>query len=153
MTAMTATYKSRRSPGGFFVVLALVTLAIGAGLLLARVGNGNYHSHTPQELGEGEKGWGEVTFHAHAAESHFEEAWAIRNCLKNNGPFMTYSVKADNHFHLFCHLPDGRVGMQIVTDAGDEVTAFIKGNGVWKDIKMWIDRIGTPFKGKLPWLK
>src|ERR1043165_1317735 len=70
----------------------------------------------------------------HAELRHGTDAQAIRNCLNNNGPEMTFRQR-DGSFLLFCQLQDGRLGMQIVDKAKEwphnwiERTAFIKGDG------------------------
>jgi putative hemolysin len=84
----------------------------------------------------------------HAINRHGNEALAIRNCLDKNGPEMTFRQR-DGSFLLFCRLPDNRLGMQIVDKAKEaphnwiERTAFVKGDGAWNTIRVWLDRIGA----------
>ena len=90
----------------------------------------------------------------HAENKHGQEAIDIRQCLEKNGPYQIWRSLADpNTFYQICQLPDGRWGLQAIIKEGEkrvEKTAFIKGDGSWKALLEYLNRIATPFKGKLP---
>jgi hypothetical protein len=72
-----------------------------------------------------------VIEYEHAIIGHNAEAIAVRDCLRQSGPFQVWQ-KPDGRFVRLCNLPDGKFGIQICQadyngeECFHEVTAFIK---------------------------
>jgi hypothetical protein len=94
-----------------------------------------------------------VIVHSHAVRRHGADAEAIRDCLDSNGPYQIWSSFDKDTFYRLCQLEDDRWGLQAITkDAGQwhEKTAFIRGDGSWKTLMEYLQRLGTRMKGALP---
>ncbi len=94
-----------------------------------------------------------VVVHAHAVQRHGAEAEAIRACLDQNGPYQHWRAFDRETFYRICQLEDGKWGLQAITKVGEqwhEKTAFIRGNGSWRALMEYLQRIGTRFTGPLP---
>ena len=130
MTARTTTYPTQRSSGGLLILLLLAALA---GILtLAALG---------------------VRLGSHAVEKHGVEALTIQECLDRKGPYMVYRSFEKDRFYLICELRNRIFGFQVVDKVGEEVTAFKRFEGTWKQTVEYLSRFGDRYKGPLPWLK
>lgn len=90
----------------------------------------------------------------HAIDRHGTDALAIRACLDQKGPQMTFKSKVNPlTFYLCVQLDDGRWGFRaIIKDLGEwwEKTAFIKGEGTLGELLDYMGKLATRFKGELP---
>lgn len=94
-----------------------------------------------------------VILGAHAVMRHGAEAGEIRQCLKDNGPYLTFRNKFDKDtYYYVCRLGDNKFGLQALKKTKDglfEKTAFIKGSGTIREVLEYLAKIATPFKGIL----
>lgn len=130
MTARTATYPAQRSSGWLLILLLLAAMA---GILtLAALG---------------------VRLGSHAVEKHGVEALTIQQCLDRKGPYMVYRSFDKDRYYLICELRSRIFGFQVVDKNGEEMTAFKRFEGTWKQTIDYLSRFGDKYKGALPWLK
>jgi len=66
--------------------------------------------------------------------------------------YQLLTLLQEDLFFLLCQLEDGRWGVQLVTESGDEVTSFVPKDGTLSRVLQYLRRQGTPFKQPLPWL-
>lgn len=86
----------------------------------------------------------------HAISGH-SEAEQIMKCLNDNGPHMKLIYRAkDGKFYLPCLLDNGKVGLGIFTERGENVSAYIPKDGTWNMVRNYIEQRATRFTGKLP---
>lgn len=86
------------------------------------------------------------------AEKH-DEAQSIRNCLDRNGPYMIMRSINDPTWYLLCQIDKTHWGVQAVTKNGIEKTAFSPGDGSFKALMDYMNRIAIRFKGTVPWMQ
>jgi hypothetical protein len=86
------------------------------------------------------------------AEKH-GEASSIRKCLDRNGPYMVMKAIHDPTWYLLCQIDSTHWGIQAVSKDGTEKTAFSPGDGSYKAMMEYINRIAVRFKGTVPWLQ
>jgi len=94
-----------------------------------------------------------VVVHAHAVIRHGTDAEAVRKCLENKGPHQLWRSNDGITFYRLCELEDGRWGLQAILKDGNiwhEKTAFIRGDGSWKALMEYLQRLATRFNGPLP---
>jgi len=85
------------------------------------------------------------------AEKH-DEANSIRNCLDRNGPYMVMKHIYDPTWYLLCQIDQKHWGIQAVSRNGIEKTAFSPGDGSYKAMMDYLNRIAVRFKGTVPWM-
>jgi hypothetical protein len=85
------------------------------------------------------------------ANKHPESA-TIRQCLDRNGAYMIFRSFDQERFYLICQVQPGNFGFQVVSRDGNEVTAFARLTGCWRDTLTYLSKFGTRFTGPLPWL-
>lgn len=61
----------------------------------------------------------------HAIEKHGDEAFLVRQCMEHRGAIQEW-LQSNGRIARVCELADGRFGIEIVDQAGENVTAFIK---------------------------
>jgi len=81
-----------------------------------------------------------------------DEAQSIRDCLERNGPYMVMKHTHDSTWYLLCQIDKTHWGVQAVSKDGFEKTAFSKGDGSYRALMEYMNRIATSFKGTLPWM-
>jgi len=94
-----------------------------------------------------------VTLSAHAVQRHGAEAEAVRRCMDKNGPTLVFKNRVDPTYYLMCQLDNGKWGIQAVDESGNEKTAFVPRDGLYKSVRAYIDQFATRYNGQLPWLK
>jgi len=96
-------------------------------------------------------GVGGVTLGVHALK-HPESA-AIRQCLNDKGEIQIFRSFDAERFYRVCEINPGKFGFQTVDKDGNEITAFSRLTGAWKDTINYLSRFGTRYKGPVPWMK
>jgi len=95
----------------------------------------------------------DVSFNDHALDTHGSEASRVRNCMRNNGPFMVF--REGRRFHLLCREDDGTIADMIierVNDVWEEITSFEpKQTSNLTRVKNWLERKGTTRVKSFPW--
>lgn len=82
-----------------------------------------------------------------------DEASTIRKCLDENGPYMVMKNKFDPTWYLLCQIDQNHWGIQAVTRDGFEKTAFSPGDGSYKALMDYMNKIAVRFKGTVPWMQ
>jgi hypothetical protein len=93
-----------------------------------------------------------VIFGTHAVARHGDDARAIRRCNMDQGPRFVF--RAGDTYYLLCQLDDERWGLQAVKkgykNLYNELTAFVKGKGTYRELMAYMQRIGATRVEKLP---
>lgn len=88
------------------------------------------------------------------AELNHPEAVQIRQCLKSSKLEIKFATKDRQKWFLPCQLPNGKWGMVILDKIGEEITAFVKGDGSYTAFLLYMVRQGaTKTNEVLPWLQ
>ncbi len=89
----------------------------------------------------------------HASDKHgWTLAGAIIECIEKNGPHMGMKFRdKDGKFYIPCQLSDGRIGLGIFDKDGNNVSAYVPGDGIWEHVRDYILRRAFRYTGPLPW--
>jgi putative hemolysin len=89
----------------------------------------------------------------HASDKHgWLLAQSIMDCISKNGPHMNMKFRDKNgKFYVPCQLPDGSIGLGIFDKNGNNISAYVPGDGSWEHVKNYILQRAARFTGPLPW--
>lgn len=79
-------------------------------------------------------------------------AQSIVDCITKNGPHMGMKFRDKNgRFYIPCQLQDGSIGLGIFDKDGNNISAYVPGDGSWEHVKNYILQRAARFTGPLPW--
>ena len=88
----------------------------------------------------------------HAENKHNWDATEIVECITKNGTYYNMIFRSkDGKFFLPCQLSDGRIGLGIFDKDGNNISAYVPGDGVWEHVRDYILQRAFRFTGPLPW--
>jgi len=140
------------------LVIFLCFMLVAAGVMMMAIGWGDLKVSIPN-TGSQTLVWTEELdlamqavvvdpTYSHAVEEHGEQALLVRECLKRDGPYVTFQIDPGRRYLRVCILEDQSIGFQIVDAVGKmmkERTAYIKDNFTCiKDIFDYARRMGYP---------
>ena len=95
--------------------------------------------------------WYAINLSDHAAKTHGTDAYEIVDCITRNGPYLGMKFRAkDGKFYIPCQLTDGRIGLGIFDSGGNNISAYVPGDGIWQEVRDYILQRAFRFTGKLP---